>query len=493
MGNGEELIVETPYYRHFREHLHDVQEHIRGSSHDTLGPSFHPPRGYWTSEEKDKFFHGISVYSRFRPDLIAEDIPTKTILDVCTYLSLLNEASANEKGRKRARDTASAALETSDDWVDFEEQQAQLLIQNEELWSTQVMEHTRKDALHKRVESMLDDCAEGSKPKRSETRKRAKLELQEAWEKEECVKTLSNVHLRVIDSIVKVEEDDDSGLAKPQPQKPTNWEQATSARIPDAMIDPALLAISTPPSSEPPSRGGHSPEPPNASVTALQASIEQHTTHPPPLTAPMHSSPDAESDIDLSTLSPRSRRRHQKRMYMRRKRAEASGRVVSATTSKLKPGRRGKAGPHAQVDDEDIDHGYEIPNNGPTSARNDTGPSSSIIAGAPFTMDEEEDVDDDGIDVYVSKEEYEPTLSAVANLPPTAVMFQQEHRRPHADETLDSSSNTGTSSQRRSKQRGLTLPYKIKAQLNKHGYDAKALRDMGLGLFHLSKFSKLME
>ena len=48
----------------------------KGSLNDEqpLIPSFSPPSSYWSSDEKDLFFHGLAVYSRFWPDLIAESV-----------------------------------------------------------------------------------------------------------------------------------------------------------------------------------------------------------------------------------------------------------------------------------------------------------------------------------------------------------------------------------------------------------------------------------
>ena len=176
MDETEGADTETPYFRHFRDHLQQVQGHLCGS-HGTLDPSYHPPRGYWTSEEKGQFFHGLCVYSRFRPDLIAADITTKSILDVCTYISLLELASGREKAKKRTRESTETAMEVSDDWIAFEEQQARMLMQIEEQWAGQSVENARKAALRERAESLYTMSAEQDKPKREIVRKRAKLEL----------------------------------------------------------------------------------------------------------------------------------------------------------------------------------------------------------------------------------------------------------------------------------------------------------------------------
>ena len=119
------------YVAQFRDHQKFVQAHLKGTLNDEqpLLPAFFPPSSYWSSDEKDLFFHGIAVYSRFRPDLIAESIKTKTILDVCLYLDILQRASSHIPSETHGsfRSSLEPAMEVSDRWIQNEEQNAAAL------------------------------------------------------------------------------------------------------------------------------------------------------------------------------------------------------------------------------------------------------------------------------------------------------------------------------------------------------------------------------
>ena len=121
------------YVAQFRVHQKFVQAHLKGTLNDEqpLLPAFFPPSSYWSSHEKDRFFHGLAVYSRFRPDLIAESIKTKTIFDVCLYLDILQTASSSLPSEIHASLTNSCepAMEVSSAWIQNEEKIAAALSQ----------------------------------------------------------------------------------------------------------------------------------------------------------------------------------------------------------------------------------------------------------------------------------------------------------------------------------------------------------------------------
>jgi hypothetical protein len=118
------------YVTQFRVHQKFVQEHLKGTLNDEqpLLPAFFPPSSYWTSHEKDSFFHGLAVHSRLRPDLIAESIKTKTTLDVCLYLDILQTASSHLP-LGSFRNSLEPAMEVSNKWIQNEEQIAAVLTQ----------------------------------------------------------------------------------------------------------------------------------------------------------------------------------------------------------------------------------------------------------------------------------------------------------------------------------------------------------------------------
>jgi hypothetical protein len=121
------------YVEQFRVHQKFVQAHLKGTLNDQqpLLPAFFPPSSYWSSDEKDLFFHGLAVYSRFRPDLIAESIKTKSIFDVCLYLDILQTASSSIPSEIHGpfRSSLEPAMEVSSTWIQHEEKIAAELTQ----------------------------------------------------------------------------------------------------------------------------------------------------------------------------------------------------------------------------------------------------------------------------------------------------------------------------------------------------------------------------
>lgn len=111
------------YARQFRVHQDLVRGHLIGKSENSepLLPSFFPPASFWTASEKDLFFHGLSVFSRLRPDLIAEHIKTKSTFDVCLYLDALHTGYLKECSGTSVRHQLEPAKEVSEEWIQHEE------------------------------------------------------------------------------------------------------------------------------------------------------------------------------------------------------------------------------------------------------------------------------------------------------------------------------------------------------------------------------------
>jgi hypothetical protein len=116
------------YADHFHKHQISVQAHLKGRQEDntTLPSSIFLPASHWTPLEKDLFFHGLTLYSRLRPDLIAEYIKTKSIFEVCVYLHTLQVATISRDHEPEAstRETMEPAIEMSELWVEYEEKMA---------------------------------------------------------------------------------------------------------------------------------------------------------------------------------------------------------------------------------------------------------------------------------------------------------------------------------------------------------------------------------
>jgi len=122
----------SAYCDHFRAHQEAIRGHVRGYRTDvpTLSSSFCPPASYWTSSEKDLFFHGLALFSRHQPELISAHIKTKNTLDVCAYLRALEKATCHVGSAAQepfTREMIEPAMEVSERWLKREEEMASYL------------------------------------------------------------------------------------------------------------------------------------------------------------------------------------------------------------------------------------------------------------------------------------------------------------------------------------------------------------------------------
>ena len=145
------------YLAQLHDHFADSRLHSLGSRNDddSLLPSVFPPNAHWMSKEKDLFFHALAIHSRLRPDLIARDVKTKTLVDVCVYLDMLEEGLENlddikaqersnqskRKVKEFIRDELPIAMEMSEQWCHFEARQTSLIAASveklHEIWLVQ--------------------------------------------------------------------------------------------------------------------------------------------------------------------------------------------------------------------------------------------------------------------------------------------------------------------------------------------------------------------
>lgn len=158
------------YVAQFRLHQNFVQAHLKGAEQSLL-PAFFPPSSYWTAQEKDLFFHGLAVYSRFRPDLIAESIKTKTTFDVCLYLDILQTASSRmipSEVHGSFRSSLEPAMEVSNIWIQNEEQIAAALIQFDSCtWTPESADGETKKSCVCSPQSLLVDHSSHTELERS--------------------------------------------------------------------------------------------------------------------------------------------------------------------------------------------------------------------------------------------------------------------------------------------------------------------------------------
>ena len=292
-GDDSEGIVDENtshqgYRSIFQNHLTQTLHHSTGHFSASMGASILPPFAYWTAEEKDLFFHAVARHSPLRPDLIAAEIPTKTLVDVCGYIGLLRDGAQKSETGISLLDLP-AALEMSDNWIGFEEEQALILTDAMAGWEVDQKIKDRKEDLqsindrNKPVNSALVDQTSDVRAEETVWMKlyeERKAGLEDVWGKEDALEVLDALDLQVLDAEVR------KGIEMQEREGGSD------------------IAASSP---------------------TLQV--------------------NEDSGLDLAGLSPAERRRVKNRLFMRRKRAQDAGKDFSESTTRLKPGRKPQAGP----------------------------------------------------------------------------------------------------------------------------------------------------
>ena len=319
-------IPESDVYltEHLAAHISATQHHLTGAPEPPeppYAPSFHPPTGYWTAAEKSRFFRALSVHSRFRPDLIAASIGTKSTVDVAVYISLLRDG-ASHTSPPTTRDLHPVAHEVSVTLVALEEEHAACICAAEPVYAREETNETRAEEVRSVKNGVRVRRGEGGKgQERDREGQRARREAFERWQegrevewaKEDVLGRLDVVGLQVLDRMLRLDEenrdaDSGDGLEENEPSIMLHHPAASSS----------------------------SPDPPS----------------------PNNDTEDEDPGAIPSRLSPASRRRIRKRLYMRCKRAEASGGIAQLNPARLKPGRKASATskykqPHVNNDSED--------------------------------------------------------------------------------------------------------------------------------------------
>ncbi|KAL5507969.1 hypothetical protein ACEPAH_5587 [Sanghuangporus vaninii] len=489
MENVDNAHGDDIYVKHFETHVEDVVSHLNGAHHwrRSLHSSYFPC-GYWFEEDKNRFFRALSVHSRFRPDLIAEDIPGKTTADVCVYLDSLDEAAA-KMPKKLKRAALPRALEVSDNWICFEEDRAGRLVDLESTWETQKRKNRRGAELRSEKRHLLSEREELSGNVAGENNAkhidtifgelRARRETE--WEKEDYMADLGVAHLQAIDNILrKAEETCTDPTFEDNSRQYGEYDNAIPAETQNNSADnPITVPLTTDSTSRATPSLDLNPiwTDPNqladANISKVVILDPQLQTNDAEVSFETDIRTTAEGSLVGSVnLSPRSCRRHQKRLYMRRKRAAHTGKEVCMAVTRLKPGRKtnkkllrelSKQKEKQSEQDRSAAAGEEI-----------------NLGDASFTSPVQEDREEELVDVFEGKEETEITLGTE----------REDVSRQSGSPTIDDSQvglagfhpHVG----------GLTLPYKIKEDLLALGFNSQTLGRESLGLFHLSRLADFM-
>ena len=524
MRSGEDLeqnddaepAFDSGYFVDLSEHVRDTLEHYQGRDKEPLPPSFFPPSSYWTSQEKDAFFHGLVIHSRLRPDLIAAEIKTKSVMDVCIYLDMLEDAaSRSSTGVPNTvnpslsnfvvlpRRDFPAALEVSDEWIAIEEQRASDVILHEAKITDKETQDDRDNEIRScrsRIRAKKGESRTAPNGRDREGEKRRKEEFEQwlqrrtsQWDVEDLLRSLDSEALTALDRILRDDEQSKFSGTSSEYQ-PIVSQKVVAADLlrensliisrgtspsPDlsalptavdpttVMIDPVLLSIS----------GSTQEESIPAVVTLLNQSDHFQPITPPFQTRPLPGSPGTFAPIsgdgpstskvpvpvtresitatETDNISPASRRRHQKRLYMRRKRARATGAAVEQTVHRLKPGRKRKGAAFATSD----------------VAETDENPSRMSQSGSATQMQ----VTSPLVDILVDARLSHPNITESSTIE-QAQSFDQR-----------------AAGSRRSNASGMTRVYKIGEQLADLGIDVDWLYGQGLALFRLTGLARLMK
>jgi hypothetical protein len=318
------LDVQNDVYltEHLADHISNTRYHLTGTPdhpEPPYTPSFHPPTAYWTPAEKALFFRALSVHSRLRPDLIAASIGTKSTADVAIYISLLRQGATRVYNDKKStsshgatitigRDQHPAAHQVSAELVALEDQQAAHICAAEPTHAKEVESEARAEILRSVKNGMRVPRGEGRKGHvrdrvgqlaRKEEFERLRTEHEIEWTREDAFARLDAVALQVLDRILRVDEErrDKAGF--------DDQEEDKSSTTPHPVASSSSLRPVTP--------------------------------------TPNDDDDDSDACAVPSNLSPASRRLISKRLHMRRKRAEASGRTAQLGPARLKPGRKASA------------------------------------------------------------------------------------------------------------------------------------------------------
>lgn len=346
--------LDSEYLSVLLDHIDTFQDHLDGNDGTPLLLSFLPPNAVWTAREKDTFFHALSVYSRLRPDLISHEIKTKSVQDVCNYLSILHAASSRQESAvsyPQRRQNLPIAMEVSSEWVTIEEEKAADLIAREQDWRLELtteQRHAEIKLLKKTFRNSLHDMGPS---KRKAVLKQQIADVDLRTRRKDFCRSLGFPELTAIDTILR-EATDFSSLS--QIEQPSTLHAPTLQHSAGHVAGPE--ATRTLPFSA--TNGAHETfgvditvrmtpgiSTSFSTVAGEQAPLNKNINGgPSPLDGPGQtpaSSPEQDSAALLEGLSPASRRRYQKRLYMRRKRASMSGvAVIDGSLERLKPGRK---------------------------------------------------------------------------------------------------------------------------------------------------------
>ncbi|VDC04944.1 unnamed protein product [Peniophora sp. CBMAI 1063] len=410
-----------------------------------LGHTFYPPATYWSPSEKALFFRALASCSRLRPDLIAERIRTKTTAEVEACISLLDSAlqsTPEEELLPRAK--FPLAHEAPQELIEYEESQAAMCMEYEAEYAEEMVAETRREEEREwRKEKGIGTRV--GRPKKGGTRETAqekrdremekehradiaewRAEREPFWEAEDALRNMDIVQLGALDRLIK----------RGERQGPLdNVEAEDGVIVPDLL--PGQRATSDPRGSQQPSAGQSEED----AVAGPSSQPSRPTTPAPASTSALATPSAVDDEEDPANLSPASKSRLRKRLWMRRKRAAARGEVADMSRTLLKPGKKAK------------------------------GASVKTKKGSKGKGKIEADSDDDGEE---DEDEDEEAADAEDDL-------DGDGEEKEKEELGGAKKRSWAERRKKGHRGGQTRPYKFESTLLSVGLDGAALRERGLG------------
>jgi hypothetical protein len=375
--------LDSKYLSGLLDNISATHEHLTGNDGTPLSPSFLPPNAVWSPREKDAFFHALSVHSRFRPDLISHEIKTKSVSDVCNYLSALQLAASQQEttvSYSQWRQNLPIAMEVSSEWVAMEEETAFEVITQELDWQREyIAEQRRAELKSLKKASRIEPHNIGPSRRKAELKQEVANANLRNRRKDFC-SSLGPSELAAFGTMLR-EAANSSGLNQIK-QSPSTLHTSAPQDFPEhaaGLEAPRTLPFSTTKGTPNIISGADTavcmtsnistPFLTVASAQGLQNHAQRRSESkgdtPPGSVAGQFqpSSPKQDSAALLAGLSPTSRRRYKKRLYMRRKRASISGvTTIDESLERLKPGR--KKPKRSPSPEDETPHDAELPTPG---------------------------------------------------------------------------------------------------------------------------------
>ena len=198
--------LDSKYLSDLLDSISATQDHLTGNDNTPLTSSFLPTNAVWTPQEKNTFFHALSVHSRFRPDLISHEIKTKSVPEVCKYLSVLKLAASQQENAisySQWRQNLPVAMEVSTEWITMEEETALDIATREQDWQQELTAERRRAEL-----KSLKKASKAKSHGMEQSRLKAELKQEIAGatlrgRQEDFCGSLGSSELTAIDSVLR--------------------------------------------------------------------------------------------------------------------------------------------------------------------------------------------------------------------------------------------------------------------------------------------------